>query len=74
MDAFRVAPDSADERLDDVADLRASDGPIIVGRLLWMPVDKGHFEIELSEFGLTIFSSVFVAETTGELKVTRDGA
>jgi len=74
MDVFRVAPDGANEGFDDGADLSTSDGPIIGDGLLWVPIDKGHLQVDLSEFWLTVFSSVFVAETACELKVARDGA
>jgi len=74
MDALGVAPDGADDGFDERADLRAADGPVVGDGKVGVPIDISHFEIDLSEFWLTIFSSVFVAETTSELKVARDGA
>lgn len=65
-----VMPYLSNQRFDYGSDLVTTNSPaIVVGMGVWTPRDECHFEIDLGKFGLSVFASVFVAETLGELVI-----
>ena len=70
--SFNVAPNGAEDGLYYGTDLSSADVPIVVFVGI-SPIDKGHLHIDLSEFWLTVFATIFVTKAASELEVIFDG-
>ena len=79
IEPFDVLPNFANQRFDSATNFAPSNPPMVgIGGCRRLndisPGNKSHFEINLSEFRLSVLSAVFIAETFGYLEIFIDNA
>lgn len=79
VEPFDVLPNFTNQRFDSTTNFAPTNPPKVgIGGCRWLndisPGNESHFEIDLSEFRLSVLSAVFIAETFGDLKIFIDNA